>query len=357
MHSYFITPDSPRWIEMLSRVTHDFYHFPEYFSLTASQEKGMPVAFVAEESDHFLFIPIIIRPVNLYNEINGIRLYDATSPYGYPGPLIYIKPFCEDDDFIKKAIYLFLEELRKKNIVSVFLRLHPILNFSAEPFNIVGCLLRHGETVSIDLKINNDEIWKQTRRTYRYDIKRAEMEGQIAYIDPYWEAFDDFFDIYQQTMRRVGASEFYFFNRDYFIELKKFLGERLHLCVVRINNQVASAGLFTEVCGIVQYHLSATNEVYLNKQPTKVMINFMRYWAKERDNKFFHLGGGLRGEKDSLFFFKAGFSKIRHPFFTWRIITNEDIYFSLVKKWESIYNIKADEIEGFFPAYRKNVPE
>jgi len=82
------------------------------------------------------------------------------------------------------------------------------------------------------------------------------------------------------------------------------------------------------------------------------MIHAAREWAKERGNRILHLGGGNGAQHDSLFYFKAGFSKERHPFITWRIITDEAAYDTLVGRWQACLNVRAGERNGYFPAYR-----
>ena len=89
MYSEFIAPDSPLWNRFLSNVSHDFYHLPEYVNLSARQEGGEPCAFVVEQSDCRLMIPLLIRPIDPAIVGGPNILYDAISPYGYPCPLLY----------------------------------------------------------------------------------------------------------------------------------------------------------------------------------------------------------------------------------------------------------------------------
>src|SRR5208283_397023 len=158
---------------------------------------------------------------------------------------------------------------------------------------------------------------------------------------------------YLESMKRVEADNYYNFPLEYFTELSDVLGDRLHLCVVEIDGQLASGALFVESCGTVQYHLSGTMDAFLELHPLKTILNFVRYWAKDRGNRVLHLGGGLGGRKDALFDFKAGFSKIRHPFKTWRIIADQDRYQRLTANWRASSRVEADVPEGFFPAYRR----
>jgi hypothetical protein len=58
---------------------------------------------------------------------------------------------------------------------------------------------------------------------------------------------------------------------------------------------------------------------------------------------------------DPLFHFKAGFSPLRHPFYTWRAVCDHDAYASRVRDWEARHGQPADDLTRFFPAYRKGV--
>jgi thiamine pyrophosphokinase len=84
------------------------------------------------------------------------------------------------------------------------------------------------------------------------------------------------------------------------------------------------------------------------------MIDEMRLWSKQRGNRIFHLGGGLGSRQDSLFDFKASFSKQRHPFYTLRLITDSQNYRNLIKARAMEMNINPEELiqTSYFPAYR-----
>jgi hypothetical protein len=351
----FIDPDSPRWSEALGATRHDFYHLPSYARLAGRNEGGEAMAFVAEEGGQRLLVPLVVRPVPV-GVMGGGGLLDATCPYpryGYPGPLI--DPGTEGGDqirFLDRAIGILLQQLRKRNIVSLFLRLHPILALPLEPLARAGHLCQHGETVSVDLTISEEDNQKQIWSGHRYDIRRAERMGICARIDQEWREIEAFLGLYYQTMRRVGADQAFYYPHDYFSDLRRALDGRLHLCVVEFGGRIISAGLFAETSGIVQYHLSGSDEEFLAYSPVKTMLDFVRRWAKGRGNRVLHLGGGL----SSLFAFKAGFSRARHPSYTWRAVTDEPAYRALSERWELCSGMRADGIDGFFPAYRKGDP-
>ena len=80
---------------------------------------------------------------------------------------------------------------------------------------------------------------------------------------------------------------FYFFEDAYFEGLRDALGKSLHLCVVEKDGVIAAAGLFVETDGIVQYHLSGTDDAFRTVQSTKLMLHFVRGWAKDRATRSF----------------------------------------------------------------------
>jgi hypothetical protein len=211
--------------------------------------------------------------------------------------------------------------------------------------------------VFVDLTQSEETLWSQTRSQHRNKINQARRAGCVAEIDDAWDRFDDFFEIYIETMRRVNASDEYFFPRQYLHSLKDAVEGALYLCVVREGQAISCAGLFSEVCGIVQAHLVGSRLEHGDQDTTKFMFDAVRRWAKQRSNRFFHLGGGRGAEEDSLFRFKAGFSKSLASYHTWRAVANADAYRTLVRQWELRTGTTAEPLDGFFPAYRKPTPE
>lgn len=351
-----IKTENAEWIKVLDRTNYDFYHLPRYVELEASRIKGSPHAFLVEEGKELFFIPMIIRSIN----IKGERIFgyenakDAISPYGYPCPIIISsKKEKEKEEFIEYAINYFIKEMHCRDICSVFIRLHPIIEAPIKMFKKFGFIFEHGKTVLIDLKQSEHEMWLQTRSTYRNNIKNMQRNGFSVKIDEKFDKFDIFLEIYEKTMNNLKADKFYYFGKNYLFMLKEILGKKLKLCIVEKGNDVMAAGLFTECQGIVQYHLSGTRQEKESKDTTKLMIDFIRTWAKNRGNKYFHLGGGVGSKNDQLFFFKSGFSKLQANYYTWRIISHKDIYEAAIKQKKEIDNTQKEEDEDFFPAYRK----
>jgi GNAT superfamily N-acetyltransferase len=351
MRTDLLGVDDPRWRSFLAGARHDFYHLPEYVALSASHERGEPAALHVSRGGAAMLLPLIIRP------IPGGGL-DATSPYGYPGPLLN---GTDDASFMREALIEGIRLFESRGIVSLFVRLHPLLN--REPPIEVGQVVLGGETVSIDLTRTADELWHQTRAGHRNEINRAVRAGRQAVFDDAWAHFGSFKRLYRTTMTRVSANRYYFFDDAYFDGLRTALGSRLRLCVVEADDGVAAAALFVETCGIVQFHLSATDPAFAREGLTKLILHFVRSWAKQRGDQELHLGGGVGAVADSLLDFKLGFSPRRHPFQTLRVVVNEGEYARLVQLHaRELLGARpfgmadaAEDDHSFFPAYRTPV--
>lgn len=348
----FLDLSHPLWQQTLNNLRHDIYHLPEYVALEAQRIKAIPEAILISQGDRIFFVPYLLRSCNVLstNHQSQVELFDVISPYGYPGILMN-EAAANTPEFLSLAFNELIHQLSNKKVCSAFLRLHPILNQNLSEYP--HCQV-NGETVAVDLTLSLAEIWNQTRPEHRNKINKCKRTGMTAKMVSFVDYIDDFIDIYEQTMDRVGATKSYYFGKDYFVELSQALKNQLHLCIVELNDEIICGGLFTEACGIVQYHLGGTKSAFLKQAPSKLMFDYVRTWAKERNNEFLHLGGGVGSAKDSLYHFKAGFSKQRHTFSTMRLVVDQKNYHSLVQRRAEELDISDEELlkSDFFPAYR-----
>lgn len=348
MMGTFLDPGDNRWRDFLRGVRHDVYHLPGYVALAARCEGGRPIAFHASDGEDAMLVPLLLRRVP-QGLCRGDELWDAVSPYGYASPL-FTRP--DSSEVCRRLMETFIGAACDQGLVTLFLRMHPLLDGPLQVLSGMGTLVEHGNTVSIDLRQSPDELSRDMSTNHRRGIRKLCKAGFHAVLDV-WEYLPDFVRIYRQTMARVGAEVFYFFKESYFEDLRTFLEAHLHLCcVLSPDGKVAAAGLFTLVDGILEYHLGGSRDDYLDFAPSKIMFAFMRNWGQRQGERLFHLGGGLGGRNDSLFAFKAGFSSRLTPFHTFRLVLNQNLYSSLCASWEKRSGMPMFGID-FFPAYRK----
>lgn len=356
MRVEFITPNLPRWAALLHQSSHDIYHLPGYMALEAQRTQTLPQGLVISEGDRTLLVPYLLRSGEtlLLDEANTAEVFDVVSPYGYPG-LILSQSAQEHPAFLTAALHFLKQSLREAGVCSAFFRLHPILNQGWSP-NLPETEYRfQGETVSLDLTLPPTRLWNHIRKDHRNRINRAKREGLTVTMMPWSEALPTFIDIYTETMGRVGAASHYLeFDADYFAQLGETLGDRLHLCLVESEGTVASAGLYTEWNGIVQAIFGGTRTAFLKQSPSTLETYCVALWAKDRGNRLLHLGGGVGASQDPLFRYKAGFSQLRHPFYTLRLVTDAVKYRELVQRRAKVLNLAPEALlqSHYFPAYR-----
>lgn len=342
MRGELLTPESPRWIEAAESLGGDIYHLPEFARLLARVKGGRAAAFLADSEAGSLLVPLILQPVP--ERAGGGALLDASSPYGYGGPLASWGERGPWD----RAIAVMNDVLTGSGVVSLFLRAHPLLTRGRASWAGAGTVLGHGRTVAIDLGLDDEALWSDTRSGHRSEINRLEKDGFTCVIDD-WSVYPEFQRTYHATMRRVGADARYFFPSEYYEGLAA-LRPRVHLLTVRSpEGEYAAGALFFRTGGILQYHLSGTVAAFRKRAPIKLLLHQVRSWGRGTGARVLHLGGGVAGEEDSLFRFKHGFGGSLHRFWTARLIPDEERYVAACRRAQ-VDNGRA----GFFPPYRRS---
>ena len=331
----------------------DFYHTYDYHMLSKNEDEE-PILIKYEYGKVLIAIPLLIR------KIAGTDYNDATSVYGYCGPITNknVNSGFDNKDFKQRLNVL----LRENRIISVFSRLHPFILNQNLILNGIGKIVSNGDVVNIDITQSLESQRQQYNRRLKSYVNKAKTLYRIekGKCD---KTVDSFIEIYYENMKRVDAKPHYFFKREYFFDFLNSpqINADLMLAIDKETEEIAGGAIFTKTNGIVQYHLSGAKEEYLKINPIKFLIDFVRVQSTEESNqKYFNLGGGLGGSNnDSLFRFKSCFSKDFKDFSLWKYIVDEEEYWKLVN--ERIYDkelIKEEYGEpSFFPLYRLDAPK
>jgi Acetyltransferase (GNAT) domain len=345
--------DAAEWMRTLDRcASYDFYHLPQYHALAEEADGIGAYLFCGSEAEHVIALPLVLRSLESETGFEMSQWTDATSVYGYVGPVSSDTNIPETviADF-QAALREWLEEL---HVVSVFSRLHP---FAPQRRLLAGLgeCEAIGHTVSIDLSVPPQIQRSRFRRSHREAANRLRRLGVTCEHDPDGAYQDDFVRIYYQNMRRVGAGASYYFPPEYFEKLRRALGSRLHCFACRHLGEVLCGGLFVTCQGNVQYHLGATRDDALKVAPMKLLLDEVRLWATARGERRFHLGGGATSDpEDSLLYFKKGFAGDIHEFCVWRWILQPEIYeqFCNEKRRRNERQAVRSVSDRYFPAYR-----
>lgn len=337
--------NSSHWNGTISKtLLYDFYHTSCYHKIEQKENETAVILVAYSKNDH-LCLPIIIK------SIHGTDYFDATSVYGYCGP-VASKPFNELQpeliDFFKTN---FIEYCNQNNIISVFSRLHALIP-QRDIFQNFGEVIDLNKTVAIDLTLPLDEQRKAFRKSNKSEINQ--LKGKKGYVFQQVDTKDEasikeFVNIYHETMKRVEAKPYYFFGLEYFKQLLNNPCFECDLLIAKKDDDMAAGAIFTRTNSIMQYHLAGTKEAYIQDTPMKLILDEARKIGKENGLKYLHLGGGVGGsDEDSLFRFKSGFSKNFFQFSVWNLIVNQEEYDKLVKE----KGLKQEDYPNFFPLYR-----
>lgn len=325
------------WDAVLNEIgNYDFYHTYDYHMLSKRVDEKC-VLLVYREHPTIIAIPLIIR------FIEGTNFNDVTSVYGYAGPIS--KNMSSDFDNSR-----FREDLNSyfklNNIISVFSRLNPYIDYQKEILNSIGECHDTSEVVAIDLTKDLDSQRREYQRRIKSQINKARRLCSITKANSK-EDIDVFIDIYYENMDRVNAAESYYFERSYFynfIASDNFKTDVL-LATCNETNEVIAGALFVKTNKIVQYHLSGTKSAHLDIMPIKMLIDEMRILATNEGYEYLNLGGGYAGVVDSLLRFKMSFSKNLKPFRVWKHIVH-------VESYNELALANSNQRTDYFPAYR-----
>ena len=330
-----IISSAQEWTSLLSTVqSYDYYHTYEYTVLECSRQAAEPLFVSYTSGGNIILLPLLLRL------IPNTPYFDATSAYGYPGPLCKYIDSTHIHTFSRELKAYFLDN----NIVSVFSRMNPVLK-NTKCFDSIGDIDIVSKTISVDLVGTEEEQVSRYRKGHRYSIKKNHQ--LVCRFADWSDQSDTFIEIYYQTMGRLSANDQYYFDKEY---LDKFFHTKTYLpllVICELNNQAIGAAIFVGCQGILQYHLSGSRTEYTKYSPSLIMVDYVRRWGSENGYDELHLGGGYSSSDDSLFRFKSGFSDVINSFSIWKYIVSPQIYLELCRE-RGI----DPQTTSFFPAYR-----
>lgn len=342
--------DREKWLRELENVKEsspDLYFRPEYCGLFIDQ--GEARLFIYREGSASVIYPFLLRKVNLISALDGKLerdFFDITSPYGYGGPLgVPVVGELVWGNFYR----CFTEYCEKNDIITEFIRFHPLLGNRRLLQNFME-VERVSSVVNVDLGRSEEEIWRGYERNNRKNIKKAYREGLEVILEEAPAHFTDFHSIYQHTLLRNQAGEFYFFNNDFYDAIHKELkGNFLYAHTVK-DEQVISTELLLYNETYIHSFLGGTLEQFYEVRPNNILKHEVIKWAKCRGIRYFLLGGGYR-EGDGIFRYKRSFASDGVlDFYVGKKVHNHEA----VNMLESMLSGKKNrESEGYFPGYRR----
>jgi len=324
-----VTPDNSReWRHILSLVkTYDFYHTLSYHQL---EKSGEPRLLVFREKDNVMALPLVVR------KINGTQWFDATSVYGYAGWI------CSHQNMnIPEAPEILREYFVKEKIISVFSRIHPIIE-NADSFP-AGTVERLNLTLGINLKEQPAVQWRHYSRSVRRSINKSRKSGIRVRMGKSPADVALFSKIYTDAMLRLNAPEHLLFPTGNFESLIQSNDFDAFILFAELSGKTIGGAIFVSCNEFMEYHLGAMVHSYKHYSPLKLLIDEARLIGNEKKMSVLHLGGGYGGENDNLYVFKQRMSSLTYTFKVWKWIINEEIYKNLSS---------GKNPTNYFPCYR-----
>lgn len=315
-----------KYLDSFSPDMCDVYFTEEYHQVNATID-DKPMAFVYSEGEKVLVFPFLLRD---WITEDGKSIKDFETAYGYGGPISNTK----DADFRIRALKNFKAESAKEGIVAGFVRFHPILR-NEYNFDTIGSLIFDRKTIAMDLTGSIDEIWMNEIHTKnRNIIKKGIKEGLTFTADYEYKELERFKTLYHNTMNKLEADGFYYFNDEYYNRLKELFPNSFIGCV-RYGEEIIAAAIFFYSGVYGHYHLAGSDVSKLKLAPNNFLL-----WEAAKELKLhgvekFHLGGGINSdESNSLFQFKQKFSKTTNDFYIGKLLFDSTRYDEICEDWE-----------------------
>jgi methionyl-tRNA formyltransferase len=323
-----------RWDELVGRCPQsDVYHRAAYILATADVEHSQPLGLIVSFNRQQYLLPMLVRPIP---GPDGQTWFDASTPYGYGGVICLD---CGPTSTIATDLFHCLREwCATRNLVSCVLRSHPLLAqdwLFAQGTDVDSVsVTRRGQTTAMPL-----QHWDETRQCpaemskgRRSDLALARRHLRVAWNTVSdqtnaLEQFRIFRALYESTMRRVDATEFFHFPWSYYERLST-LGPDVGVAIAWYGDRAVGGAVFMAGPTYAHYHLSASDETGYKYKASTLLVVEGANWARQRACRSLHLGGGML-VNDSLMAFKQSFGGEPHQFGHVMLIADRGRYDSM----------------------------
>lgn len=323
----------------------DIYFKQDYGKLYEDHENGICEVF--EFNNAFGRISHMFIKRKISTTIDDANYFDLITPYGYGGPVIIECKQGGKDKLIKEFKKAFQQYCRENNIITEFIRFHPIINNSKDFADLYNITFMR-KTVGTSISSNEDPMMSEFSRSTRKSVRRALRSGVTYKVISSPESIEDFLKIYYSTMDRNKATDYYYFDEKYFHNCMKYFKDNIILIKIMYEDKTIAMSFNFKFKKTIHVHLSGTLSDYLHLSPAYIIKYATALWAKENGIELIHYGGGTtNSENDSLYQFKRKFTKDTiFKYYIGKRIWNKDVYRKLCKEKNIDKNI------SFFPAYR-----
>lgn len=325
---------------------------PQYYQAYLEVENHPVRCFWAyQDEDNYLFYPFLIRSINALGYELDDEHYDICGAYGYNGPLGKVK----DPNFITLFNNELQSYLRESKVVTEFVRYCPVIG--NREFHSYTEHIHVLDNVYVDLSQGLDHVWeKEFSGRVRTSIRKGESYSLETIIERGNSVSEEhlslFYAIYNSTMQRNLADDFYYFDLNFFTRLLEEGGSSVVLALTFLGNTTISTGLFlVEGANAFQFLGGTLSDFYKYQANSILQWEIIKYLYSYRVKKYSLGGGSSKG--DSLFTYKKSFARYcDNPFYIGTKIHNPGVYSEIVDQWQQKYPGAAAKHTGKVQGYR-----
>lgn len=343
MLTVYTLEQAEKWDKIVrSFKEYDTYWLSGYVKAFQIHGDGEPILFAFDDGMTRGINVVMKRDVakddRFVGKIPEGQYYDLATPYGYGGWVI-------EGTECDKLFNSYNKWVEDNQIVSEFIRFHPMIK-NHELCRSYYDVIQLGEVVHMDLT-SPEIIWENIISKNRNMIRKAMKNDIKIYNGRFPEIYEKFRVIYNSTMDKDDAEEYYYFSPEFYTSVLQDLSKNAQVFWAEKDNHVIAASIILHANGFLNYHLSGSIREYSSLAPTNLLLHEAALWGCSNGYKTLYLGGGVGSGEDSLFKFKRSFYKGElNSFYIGKKIINQDKYDELLAIRRDIDN------PGYFPKYR-----
>ncbi len=322
--------DIGKWRAQLAHMGEmDSTYLPEYhLAYSLRIEGSTPLLWYYESGEKHFCYPFLLTPVLIGGEPTGY--HDISSMYGYTGPLAR----STESAFLAEAWQAFDNYTHEQNIIAEFIRFSPFNNNEnmAHPKTNVE---ENRKLAASYLPDNEEGLLKALGAKTRNMLRKAERSGLVSRELALPEYLPAFRTLYDETMSRNQAPEFFLYDDAYWNELLK-LKEGLRLFGVFAEDKLVAAAMAVVHGKSGLYHLGASLPDYARQGAGNLsMFEMSRSLMKDGVNFINMTGGRTTAGDDPLLLFKKSNATGLANFYIGKRVINHEAYQQVTDKWQA----------------------
>lgn len=328
--------DGDRWRTLLESVGPVEPSFlPEYHRAYALRVPGAQAHLFAfsQGGAHFAY-PFLLTPIDLA----GRNWHDISSVYGYTGPLAST----DDPAFLHAAWRAFDAWACELGVVAEFVRFSPF--HANQRFAHPGCEVTINRQLAVShLPATEPQLLSLLGSKTRNMLRKAQREGLTAQELSLPDRLPDFRRLYELTMRRNDAPEFFWYDDAYWSHLLGLGASGLRLFGVFAANELVGAAMAVVHGRAALYHLGASLPDQARLGAGNLSLWCMSNTLMRDGVTFINLTGGrTTAPDDPLLLFKRSNGTALAPFHIGRRVLDSDAYNQLRSAWTLRHGIAPD---------------